>query len=692
MAAVWGMVYLPVFPRHHLLPSVPQNYILDANIAFEYALVAFSLVLLTGWVGQISLGQAAFVGVGAFTSSLLTNKAGIPFPANLPLAGVAAAGIAVLLGIVALRVRGLYLAVATLIFAWICDSYLFSASWFTGVGGGTSIKGQSIGRPGGVTVFDLTNDRILYLVLLAAVLLCWVILVNLRDSKTGRAFFAIRGSETAAVSLGIDVMRYKLLAFAVSGALAGIAGNLMLLSDRTVSSDTFQFRWSLTFLSIAVVGGITRPGGAVAAGGLFSGLNAFFVKFPSYSKWLDVITYGLLLAVLFLYPGGLAALGSTVADKAQRWREPVSRTVRRWLVAALDDSTVRPAKKRAAEPLPIETVNLARKVRPPRRRPAVLGRPKVERRVNPMFTRLRELNAEVDTAAVPEDAPPVEAATWRTRKLEPHQLPASRDSRTPLLEASDIVVQFGGLTAVGGVSLSVCEREIVGLIGPNGAGKTTMFNAIAALNRPKSGRVAIFGQDATKHPVHMRARMGVGRTFQLIQLFNQLSVFDNILVGTHLNNPSSFRSHLITTPTAIEAEREARDQVKFVIGMLGLEDIADRPVTGLPFGVLRQVEIARALVTGAPVLMLDEPASGLDNAETDEFSQLLRFLRAELGVTILLIEHDMRMVVSVCDYLYVMNQGELLAEGTPAEIQRNSEVRAAYLGKTAEPEPVGVSA
>ena len=183
--------------------------------------------------------------------------------------------------------------------------------------------------------------------------------------------------------------------------------------------------------------------------------------------------------------------------------------------------------------------------------------------------------------------------------------------------------------------------------------------------------------------------MGVGRTFQLIQLFNQLSVFDNILVGTHLNNPSSFASHLITTPTAIQAEHDAHDQVKFIIGMLGLEDIADRPVAGLPFGVLRQVEIARALVTGAPLLMLDEPASGLDNAETDAFSQLLRFLRAELGVTIMLIEHDMRMVVSVCDYLYVMNQGQLLAEGTPHEIQMNPEVRAAYLGQAVDAEPVG---
>src|SRR5437763_17222635 len=173
--------------------------------------------------------------------------------------------------------------------------------------------------------------------------------------------------------------------------------------------------------------------------------------------------------------------------------------------------------------------------------------------------------------------------------------------------------------------------------------------------------------------------MGVGRTFQLIQLFPELTVFDNLLVATHIHNATGLFSHLILTPNAITAERDAYERVGLVVDLLGLGHVADRPVAGLPFGVLRQIEIARALVTGAPLLMLDEPASGLDNAETDELAQLLYFLRSQLGVSILLIEHDVRMVTSVSDYIYVLNRGAMLAEGTPAEIQRNPDVVAAYL-------------
>jgi branched-chain amino acid transport system ATP-binding protein len=249
------------------------------------------------------------------------------------------------------------------------------------------------------------------------------------------------------------------------------------------------------------------------------------------------------------------------------------------------------------------------------------------------------------------------------------------------LEASGITVQFGGLTAVDDASLQVRNGQIVGLIGPNGAGKTTLFNAVSGLNTSSSGRVLLRGIDVTALPVHERAAVGLGRTFQVIQLFPELTVFENLLVATHQHNRTGPLAHIVASARAVRSELAAEETCRRVIRFLGLVPIADRPVAGLPFGTLRMVELGRALVTGAPVLMLDEPASGLDNRETDALSAVLRRVRDDLGLSILLIEHDVRMVTSVTDYMYVLNRGALISEGSPATVQRDPAVVSAYLGE-----------
>jgi len=650
-AVVAALILAPWLPPLSSQPALVQA----ANLAGEYALIAMSLVILTGWVGQISLGQGAFVGIGAFTTGLLAREAGIPFPINLPIVVAVTAAVASLLGLVALRVRGLYLAVATLIFAYVADKFLFTSAWLVGEGGSSTIPNRTIGRPGTVTFFDFRSKEVFYLVVLAAVAAAWYAAMNLRESKTGRAFFAVRGSETAAVSLGIDVTRYKLLAFALSGALAGIAGTLMMTDLKTATPTGFDFTRSLFYLGIAVTGGIGSLGGAIAASGAFAFLNAIGQIWDTaltraIADNLDIVSVGLLLLVLLAYPGGLGAAGAAVG---KRLRER-ARSGRRESVS--DEAPSRPARQRV-----------------PRRRG-------VERRALD-FSHLESEPRDDELSVIGSAAAQQARRDWRTAQPAPLDLPEDRSQREPILEARNIVVRFGGLTAADDVTVEVRKSEIVGLIGPNGAGKTTTFNAIAGLNEPASGTVRLYGQDATTLPVHVRAQMGVGRTFQLIQLFPQLSVFENLLVATHLHNDTGVLRHLALTDAAIEAEREARRSVRRIIGMLGLEDVADRRVAGLPFGVLRHVELARALVTRAPLLMLDEPASGLDNTETDEFARLLKFIRAELGVSILLIEHDVRMVTSVCDYIYVINRGAPLADGTPSEIQRHPDVVAAYLGE-----------
>jgi sulfate-transporting ATPase len=664
--AAFGLaLVLAVFP---FLPFVGFALVSDVALASFYLIVALSIVLLTGWVGQISLAQAAFVGVGAFFTSVIANKLHVPFPINFVFAVALAAGIAGLLGVVALRVRGLYLAVATLVFAWMADSFLFKADWFGYVGGSADVHLGGIGDPRALPYFDLSEAKLIYFLFIAVAAGCLYGLANLRESKTGRAFFAVRGSEVAAASLGIDVTRYKLLAFLIAGGMAGAAGNLFIVFNRSVVPEAFSIIVSLFFLSVAVVGGLMSIGGAVAAAVLFAALEEVFRRVTQLAGFLDIVSSGLLLAVLLLYPGGLAAVpnGARALWLRVRDRERIAslRAVMAERFAWLGRARDQLARAASSSAL------------------AAAYRRVLAARVKGTSESLGDLTPA--RATVPStNGHNAGAATSDWEKFAAPARPETDAPRpeTVVLRAANITVRFGGLTAVDNASLELHEGEIVGLIGANGAGKTTMYNVISGLLLPVSGTVELLGHDVTQLAVHERSRIGMARTFQDIQLFPQLSVFENLLVATHVRNTSTLGQHVLVTPHALRAEAEMRGLARLVLEALGMKELASRRISDVPFGLLRMIEVARALVTGSQIILLDEPASGLDDRESDRLARLLLYVRQELGLSMLVVEHDVRTVVGLSDYMYVLDQGQLIGEGRPHEVQRSERVIEAYLGQ-----------
>ncbi|HEX3467712.1 MAG TPA: branched-chain amino acid ABC transporter ATP-binding protein/permease [Candidatus Elarobacter sp.] len=533
-----------------------------------FALAAIGLSVLLGNVNQISVGQAGFFGIGAYAAGYLTVDQGWSFWIAAPIGVAFAALVGIVLGFVALRFRGHYLAMATLAFGLIAVGVFHATPVLGRASGITNIPYAQLGS---LTLSGYAMYWFAWFVALAAALVTTALL----RGRVGRAFEAIRNDELAAEAMGVATRRAKIAAFAYSGALAALGGAIFASFLGLVNPDAVGVALSVDILLMVVLGGSGLVSGALLGAALIGFAN---VVGHQYDNWREVVYGVLVIAFVVFAPRGIAG-----ALRARLARIP------------------------------------------------------------------RRIGDAGDAAAAMANAD--------TAALAPVHSPSAE----PLVVAG-VTKRFGGLVALDEVSFALRAGTLTSLIGPNGAGKTTLFNAICAIGRPGAGTIRIGGVDVAGARPHRIAALGVGRTFQGARLFDEMTVFENVVAGMpRVPGPA------------------ARERANAIVARMQLGSVRDALAKDLAFGDRRRVELARA-VAGAPWLLLaDEPAAGLNDAERRRLYADLRALR-DAGTTILLIEHDMRLVMAISERIIVLNFGRVIADGAPGQVRNDPAVIAAYLG------------
>ena len=618
-----AVVVAVVFPKLPYFNREGNRFLLV--LVLVYGLIAVGITMLVGWAGQVSLGHFAVVGLAAYLTARWS--AHWTLPAILLVAGVIGAAVMVVIGLPALRVGGLALAVTTMGFAVITGDWLLRQSWVGNAQPFATVVPAELGPDLGTPSSQLA----LYYVALVVLVLAAAGAAALRRYGPGRVVMAVRDNETAATSFGINAASVKLTILAVSGFFAAAGGVLWAETWRTVSTDQFSADLSVAIIALPVIGGLGSVSGAIAASVALY-MTTFFVG-PHVSgifgNFGHNIGFLLFLAgmgqvgVLLQAPQGIAG---AVRVRWQSYLDHRARVVEQW--SAPSRSERRPT---AAEAAP---------------------RPAIE-------------------VAANAPAPEVEMA-------EAEGTP--RGELVPLLVTSGIRVHFGGVMALSDPQVTVYPGEIVGLIGPNGAGKTTLMNVISGLIRPDTGSVRISGREVADLPPDFRAAYGVARAFQDARLFGGLSVRETIQAAMAYRRRVGVVSALVSAPWARVTEARSQQAAEQILERFGLTHWADTLTSELSTGTRRICDLAAQVAAAPQLLLLDEPTAGVAQREAEAFGPLLRRIRAELDCSVLIVEHDMPLLMGLCDRVYAMEAGQVIAEGTPNDVRNNPTVVASYLG------------
>ena len=562
-------------------------------VTFGMGIIIASVVVVSGYAGQLSLCQYALAGFGVWAAARAANSFDVPFLLAIVLGVLAATAVGVLVALPAIRHAGVTLAIVTLALSLVFSALIFQNASLTGGFEGIRVHSPEIF---GYQLDPFAHPQRYAALMFVALIAVSLLVANLRVGATGRQMIAVRSNERAAAALGISVVGVKLYAFAVGAAIAALGGILLAFRQTNVQFSSFDVFGSILLVQYAVIGGLGWISGVVLGASAAPGAiatrvtNDVLPNLDNVAAWIAIFSAIGVVQLLRRAPDGVASMWATIGRRFSR----ADRTA--------------PA---AAPPAPLDV-----------------------------------------TAAGRE------------------------------LEVRGVSVRFGGVTAVDDVSFTVSPGEILGLIGPNGAGKTTVLDVVTGFTRQQAGSVLLDGVDVSTWRPERRARAGIARSWQGVELFEELTVRNNLLVAEDSRSPLHYVRDLVW--------RDRRPLSAFgesVVDSLGLRSVLDERPTTLPHGVIKLVGIARTIVSNPGVVLLDEPAAGLDRDEVRELSTLIRQFAERHGVTVVIIEHDMALILNTCDRIVALDFGKKIADGTPQEVQADDIVIKAYLGDPIEDAP-----